>query len=217
MVLLNHEDVISKLRSSDSRKVETNVWYLDNGASNHKTREQSKFKELDDGITGQVRFGDGSTLNIKERCTISFKCKNGKERDLNEVYFIPTLSNNIISLGQLSEDGNKVVLSGEYLWVYDTNGKLLMKVKKSPNRLYKIIIEESGAECLLTKTEVITKSWHSRLRHVNYQAMLLMSNRRMAHGLPTFTQPKEICKGCLVSKQARKPFPSQSCFTGVIF
>ena len=49
---------------------------------------------------------------------------------LREVYYIPSLCNNIMSLGQLSEVGNKVVLKGEYLWVHDNKKKLMMKVKK---------------------------------------------------------------------------------------
>ena len=149
-MLLNEEAVISKLRSLASRKAKTNVLYLDNGASNHMTGERSVFKELDKGIIDQVRLGEGSTVNITGRGTISFKCKNSEERVLREVYFIHALCNYIISLGQLSEDGNRVVLCGEYLWVYDACGKLLMKVSKSPNRLYKIIIEDNGVACFLT-------------------------------------------------------------------
>lgn len=170
---------------------------MDNEASNHMTGQHSKFKELDEGFTGQVRFGDGSTVNIIEKGSLIIKCKNDEERVLNEVYFIPTLCNNIISMGQLSEDGNKVVLHGEHLCVYDERGKLLMKIKRSSNRLYKILIEESTIVCLLTKTGKTYWLWHLCLGHVNFQAMLLMSSNKMAHGLLSFIQPKEVCKGCL--------------------
>ncbi|KAL8119271.1 hypothetical protein AgCh_016698 [Apium graveolens] len=130
MVQLNQTGVIQRLSMSNKEREES-VWYLDNGASNHMTGEKEKFKELDEGVTGQVRFGDGSTVDIKGKGTICLRYKNGEERLLKDVYFIPTLCNNIISLGQLSEDGNRVVISGEYLWVYDAHGKLLMKVQKS--------------------------------------------------------------------------------------
>ncbi|XP_074383667.1 uncharacterized protein LOC141725137 [Apium graveolens] len=140
LMLINERKVVPKLKQS-SEQVESNLWYLDNGASNHMTGQRSKFKELNENVTGQVRFGDGSTVDIKGKGSVILSCKNGEERILDEVYFIPMLRNNIISLGQLSEVGNKAVLNGEYLWVYDTQRKLLMKVKRSPNRLYKIIIE----------------------------------------------------------------------------
>lgn len=124
--------------------METNLWYLDNGASNHMTGQRSKFKELDEKITGRVKFGDGSTIEIKGKGSMMFKCKYGEEVVFHEVYYIPTLCNNIISLGQLSEKGNKVVLNGAFLWVYDTQVRLLMKVKRSANRLYKIILESGN-------------------------------------------------------------------------
>ena len=34
----------------------------------------------------------------------------------------------------------------------------------------------------------------------------------MAHGLPLINQTKETCSGCLMSKQTRKSFPSQTSF-----
>lgn len=71
--------------------------------------------DLDEGITGQVKFGDVSAVKIKGKGSIIFKCKNGEEQTLHEACYIPTLCSNIISLGQLSEDGNKVVINGNYL------------------------------------------------------------------------------------------------------
>lgn len=41
----------------------------------------------------------------------------------------------------------------------------------------------------------------------------MMSRNNMAYGMPSLIQPKEVCKGCLLSKKTCKPFPSQSNFT----
>ncbi|KAL8145756.1 hypothetical protein AgCh_003778 [Apium graveolens] len=140
VMLLNEERVVPRL-SAEEKQIESNLWYLDNGASNHMIGHRSKFSELDEKVTGQVKFGDGSIVHIKGKGSIVLQCKNGEERTLQEVYYIPTLRSNIISLGQISECGNEVVLKGEYLWVRDKQGKLIMKVKRSMNRLYKIILE----------------------------------------------------------------------------
>lgn len=55
--------------------------------------------------------------------------------------------------------------------------------------------------------------WHSRLGHVNFKALRLMSTANMVYGMPKINQPNEICNGCLIAKQVRKSFPQQSNFT----
>ncbi|XP_074356746.1 uncharacterized protein LOC141696515 [Apium graveolens] len=152
-MMLKEETVVPKLRASGEELRQSQVWYLDNGASNHMTGQQGKFKTLDESVRGQIKFGDGSIVCIKGRGTISFKCKNGEEKVLRDVYYIPSLCNNIISLGQLSEEGNKIVLEGDYLWIHEKYGRLLMKVKKAENRLYKISLEENNPMCLMSKSE----------------------------------------------------------------
>ena len=39
-------------------------WYLDSGASNHMTGSKAAFSELNDDMTGTVKFGDGSRVAI---------------------------------------------------------------------------------------------------------------------------------------------------------
>lgn len=188
----------------------SNLWYLDNGASNHMTGQRSKFKDLDENVTGQVKFGDGSIVHIKGKGSVAIKCKTGEERILQQVYYIPSLQSNIISLGQLSEDGYKIILNGEYLWVRDKRDKLLMKVKRSFNRLYKIILEPIDYSCLLSEENSAEWLWHSRLGHVNFNAMVQMASKEMVHDLPKLSHPKQICTGCLMSKQVKKAYPQQS-------
>lgn len=66
-------------------------------------------------MTGKVRFVDGSMVAIKGKDSVMLQCKNGESRTLTDVYYIPSLYSNIISLGQLSEEGYKVVLSGDFI------------------------------------------------------------------------------------------------------
>ena len=164
-------------------------------------------------MKGEVKFGDGSLVKIEGKGSIRISCKNRETRVLHGVYYIPTLRSNIISLGQLSEEGNRVVMNGDNLSVYDSCGRLLIHVKRSVNRLYKIHIREAQQQCLLTKSEEEAWLWHKRLGHVNFKAMQLMSKNHMAHGMPLVNQPNEICDGCLMSKQTRKPFPTKSNFS----
>ncbi|XP_074375171.1 uncharacterized protein LOC141716909 [Apium graveolens] len=118
-LMLNEQTVRPRLSATVEKLGDSNMWYLDNGASNHMTGYRSKFKSLDKGVMGQVRFGDGSTVEIQGRGSVRFKCKNGDELIFHDVYYIPSLCNNIISLGQLSENGKKVHFYGYMMNVTD--------------------------------------------------------------------------------------------------
>lgn len=63
-------------------------WYLDSGASNHMTGDKVAFTELDDGVVGSVKFGDGTLVDIRDSGTIIFNCQNGEQRALTDVYYI---------------------------------------------------------------------------------------------------------------------------------
>ncbi|KAL8116443.1 hypothetical protein AgCh_022803 [Apium graveolens] len=67
-------------------KVERNLWYLDNGASNHMTGLRSKFNELDERVTRQVKFGDGSLVEIKDKGSMMFKYKIGEDRIFHKIF-----------------------------------------------------------------------------------------------------------------------------------
>ena len=89
--------------------------------------------------SGSVKFGDGSSVKIQGKGTIVFGCRNGERWTLEEVYHIPSLCSNLVSLGQLTESGHKVVIDEDELEVfYKDPCRLIMKVKRSLNRLYKI-------------------------------------------------------------------------------
>nr|GEX07504.1 zinc finger, CCHC-type [Tanacetum cinerariifolium] len=72
-VSLHQKDIGCKETNMDS------LWYLDNGASNHKTRIREHFKELDVKVGGKVRFRDGSYIEIKGKGPITPPTPSGKK------------------------------------------------------------------------------------------------------------------------------------------
>ncbi|GJW95695.1 zinc finger, CCHC-type containing protein [Tanacetum coccineum] len=126
-VSLHEEDVGYKETNMDS------VWYLDNGASNHMTGVREHFKELDEEVSGKVRFGDGSYIEIKGKGSILIECDDEKQRIISHVYYIPDLKSNLLSLGQFTEIGCKVVMEDDELRLYDMDNKIFMKVTRQRN------------------------------------------------------------------------------------
>lgn len=211
-VFLNEESLKPELRSKGGCLNQSKMWYLDCGASNHMTGDREKFQTLDKNIRGMVKFGDESKVKIEGKGTIVFQCKNGKERSLKDVYYIPDLCSNIISLGQLSEGGDEIKIKEPFLWVHDKGGKLLMKVKKSPNRLYKIELKDVSSKCCMVELSDPTWLWHTRLGHVNFGSLKIMTEKGLIQGPPKTMIPSKPCEGYLVGKQSRIPFPASTSY-----
>nr|GEY60490.1 zinc finger, CCHC-type [Tanacetum cinerariifolium] len=99
--------------------------------------DREHFKELEEEVSGKVRFGDGSYIEIKRKGSILIECDDEKQRIISHVYYIPDLKSNLLSLGQFTEIGCKVVIEDDELRLYDMDNKISMKVTRQRNRLYK--------------------------------------------------------------------------------
>ncbi|XP_076951545.1 uncharacterized protein LOC143624939 [Bidens hawaiensis] len=145
-VYLNEGKVLpNKLKVDSSDK---DVWYLDNAVSKHMTRNRDYFSELNDSITRRIKFGDGSCVMIKGKGSILLEGKTGEQKLLTDIYYIPDLQNNIISLGQATESGCDVRMKDDCLTMHDKTGALLMKVTRNKSRLYKIKLKVGSPVCL---------------------------------------------------------------------
>jgi hypothetical protein len=132
VVFFNEEKVWPDLHLANGVTEACDTWYLDNRASNHMTGDKAKFHKLDESLTGRVKFGDAFVVQIMAKGSILFKCKNGDQWLLQEVYYIPRLCTNLVSIGQLTENGQKIIMDGNELVVYVKNPwQLLLKVKRT--------------------------------------------------------------------------------------
>ena len=69
-------------------------------------------------------------MEIKGVGSVIFTAVFGEHRLLTEVYYIPTLRNSIISLGQLDENGSRVVVEDGVMRIWDRRRRLLAKVSR---------------------------------------------------------------------------------------
>ena len=99
---MNEDKVIPK--NLDIDKGNASVWYLDNGASNHMTGNNEFFSSLNLNTKGKVKFGDGSCVDIVEKGVVTFLCKTGEKKTLKDIYYIPDLKHNKLSLGKATEN-----------------------------------------------------------------------------------------------------------------
>jgi hypothetical protein len=111
-------------------------WYLDTGTMNHMTGHGNVFSELDRAVQGTVKFGDGSIINICGKGTIIFSGCHDEHKVLTGVYWISRLKNSIISV--MDEGGACVLIEGGVLRVWDWRHRLLARVQRIENHMYRL-------------------------------------------------------------------------------
>lgn len=164
------------------------------------------FAEFHGSVRGSVRFGDGSIVEICGRGNLIFECKNLEHKLLTDVYYIPRLKSSILSLGQLDEGGCKIVIAGGNMTIHDGEQRMIANVQRSGNRLYVLELHLTKPICLPSEDNSEAWLWHKRYEHLNFRALESMSQKGMVVGLPKIDHIEQICEGCLVGKQKRKPF-----------
>lgn len=133
--------------------------------------------------------------------------RTGDQCVLRDVYFIPKLRSNLISLGQLTEIWHRVVIDDDVIEVSEKKPwKLIMKVQRTTNRLYKIELVPMEPTCLLSSIADDAWLWHGRLRHANFHALKKIVDGD-GWGVPLIQHPDQVCQACLAAKQTKKPFP----------
>ena len=86
-----------------------------------------------------------------------FVGKGGEHHKLIDVYFIPRLKANLVSLGQLDEAGCHISIECGLLKIRDDRRQLLTQVRCTTNRLYILELEIEQPVNLSTRTEEV--SW----------------------------------------------------------
>ena len=157
LMILCDSEFSERLLQGNGEDVNYDLWYPDIGGSSHMTGIKSFFHSIHKHKTGNVKFGDGSSIKYEGRGTIIVMCKNGEEIEIKGVLYLPKLKTNILSLGKLDDQGCKMSLSEGYLTTRDKKGKLLTKTKKTRGNMYQIKLSISEA-CNLTRQHEVWRS-----------------------------------------------------------
>ena len=117
------------------------VWYLDSGCSNHMTGNRDIFVELDQSFTSQVKLGDGKLQGAKGKGVTTVNTKQGNEKLISDVLYVPNMTQNLLSLGQLIQKGYSINFEDKKCRIFYKKNNLQVEiVKMCKNKVFPFIM-----------------------------------------------------------------------------
>ncbi|KAE8706377.1 hypothetical protein F3Y22_tig00110393pilonHSYRG00025 [Hibiscus syriacus] len=186
-----------------------NDWIVDSGCSNHMTGDKQKLQNLSEYNGGRVVVtADNSRLPITHIVkTIVTPRYNSNQVQLQDVYHVPRMKKNLLSMAQLTSSGHYVLFGPQDVKVYRD-----IKISETPTmegrRLESIYVmsAESAYVDRIRKNET-SDLWHIRLGHVSYSKLSVMVKKSMLKGLPQLNvRTDTVCAGCQYGKAHQLPY-----------
>ena len=201
--------LMSYVELNQSRREE--VWFLDSGCSNHMCANKQWFSDLDEEFRQSVKLGNNSKMAVLGKGNIRMQIA-GVIQVITDVFYIPELKNNLLSIGQLQERGVAILIQHGLCKLYHPKKGLIMQTAMSANRMFILLarIMPKAPTCFQTTLEDNTHLWHCRYGHLSFKGLRTLQYKQMVRGLPQLKAPSKICTDCTVGKQHRDAIPKRS-------
>ena len=192
-----------------------NLWFLDTGATHHLTHSREwlhDYKTLSKPL--QVRFGDNGMKMAIGKGTIDLPINNKSMITMTNVYFVPGLAKNLLSVSEATSNGMVLEFHNNHAIIHHklSSGEEIKTICPRMGRLYPLkLMGNTSIEANMVSThhEIDpTLLWHHRLGHLHPKSMKASQIHTIMEGIPRkpFTY-LPICEGCMYGKQCRQKFP----------
>ncbi|KAH7857486.1 hypothetical protein Vadar_013288 [Vaccinium darrowii] len=185
-------------------------WIVDSGCSNHMTGDKKKLSNLS-AYKGDrvVVTANNSKLPITHiGKTVINPRFSPSEVKLQDVYHVPGMKKNLLSVSQLTSSGNYVVFGPKDVKVYQSLKPVGTPIMEG-RRLESIyVMSAESAYVDKTRKNETADLWHARLGHVSYHKLKIMMKKAMLKDLPQLDVREDvICAGCQYGKAHQLPLP----------
>lgn len=177
-------------------------WVIDSGASAHVSSRREFFSSYTPGDHGVLKMGNDGLSKIVGVGDICLVTNLGAKVVLKNVRHVPAIRFNLISVGQLDDEGFCSTFRDSQ-WKLTKGSLLLARGKKQPSRLY--LTQATSSTDFVNVADVDpTKLWHRRLGHMSEKGMSCLLKKNV---LPDLQNVKlEKCEHCFAGKQNRVSF-----------
>jgi hypothetical protein len=164
-------------RKSDEQPKD--LWLLDSGCNNHMMGKKYLLSCIDSSISSDITLGNDSLVKVQGKGTVPILTKHNVKKDINNVYHVPDLKHNLLSVGQLIEHGYKVLFEGASCKMYDKtlSIKLISEIHMTQNMMFPLTLRTANlnqtyAQSASNPNE--TMIWHTIFGHLPFQSLSLL-------------------------------------------
>ena len=219
-----YDDLLQVFLAEDStpeintKQQPDNTWYFDTGATHHMTNNKQSIRNYNSlPVPIPVVFGNNGSLNALGKGDVSFLLQDNQILTVDNVYFVPGITKNLLSVSQATKNGTSIKFEETYAQIKhkSPNGQKIKYIcRRLDKGLYRIPCPPTHVdiEALYASTKEnhdLSILWHHRLAHINLQAIKTLQSKNMVIGLPKeqFTTSLDLCEGCLLGKMPHHSFP----------
>jgi len=188
-------------------------WVLDSGTSHHMSPDSSSFTFVSPLSFIPLMTADGTSMPLASVGSVVTP-----HLSLPNVYFVPKLKLNLVSVGQIYDsDDYLVMFSGSFCCVQDLQSQKLIGTGRRENGLY--ILDELKVTVVVAAAAATTVDlssfhlslssssfylWHSHLGHVSSSRLRFLASTGALGNLKTCDISD--CSGCKLAKFSALPF-----------
>ena len=178
-------------------------WWIDSGATRHVCKNKEMFKTINED--GSVLYmGNASTVQVQGKGTIEIEFTSGKTLTLKDVFYVPEVRKNLISVPLLNKNGFKSVFEGDK-FILSKGGVFVGKGYLCEN-MFKCNVANINNNDMISAYIVESYDlWHMRLGHVNFRKLEDMMKSNL---IPNLDKNFDSCTTCMLTKITRQPFKS---------
>jgi len=190
---------------------ESDKWYLDLGATQHMTPCQDWFlRYFLLSSHARIFLGDDTSHIIKGYGAVAIKLEDKSKRHIENVYHIPGLKKELISVSKIIDVGYKLEFNTNLWLIKDITNNLVLFSEKRERNLYSlgisrnIVLKVENDQVFITtkipSTKVMTNVdlWHQCLGHICLHKLQFMHTKYLVHGLHLTSSHKlSLCPSCL--------------------
>ena len=146
--------------------------------------DKSAFSDLDETFRNSVTFGDNSKVSVMGKGSVRIHSKEKSDQIISNVFFVPDLKTNLLSVGQLQEKGYEIFIKDGVCRIQDEKLGLIAQVNMTTNRMFPLYLDNTTQNCFSAKLMDEGWLWHFRYGHLNFGGLKTLQQKNMVTGLP---------------------------------